>query len=92
MSDTTPVAVPTAQIIVPAPPSPTAALEEEADNAIRYLELFINSSGLDTDIRLGMQDVRATIKNLKQTVMTQASIQQRTHDQMVELTTAQRLI
>lgn len=87
-------AQPAGQPPIPPPPpkSETYELEQEADNAIKYLQRFAMTDGLDPDLRLAFGEIVGTIKTLKQTVKTQAKTAEQNYHRVVEMTRAQRLI
>ena len=83
---------PVQQIILPKPPNPTAEIEREADLAIGFLNRLTSASNLDPELRMSLNDIKNTVKNLKLTVTQQRAAAQAAHDRTVEILKSNRLL
>lgn len=84
--------VPPTQIVIPPKPSSTHHLEMEADNAIAYLDRFTTSPRLEPELRLQMNEIKHTIKSLRDVVVQMREQAQANHDKLVEVVRSQRLM
>lgn len=87
-----PAVVPTPQIVIPPRPNPTRGLENDADDAIRFLTRFASSPRLDPELRVTLNDIKNTVKTLKRTVVQMSEEAEANHDRLVEVVKSQRLV
>lgn len=80
------------QVAPPPPRGEYDSLIQETDAAIAYLTRFSTNKDLDTDFRMGLTEIVATLKTLKHTVKAQAKTANDNHTRIVEMAQAQRLI
>jgi hypothetical protein len=92
MSEQPVVPVTPTSIVIPPKPRPTAELEHDADYAVRYLDKFTSSARLDPELRMAMNDIKNTVRMLKDTVVRMTEEAQRNHDNLVEVVRSQRLM
>lgn len=79
-------------VVIPPRPRPTDELEREADAGIRYLTQFTSSPRLDPELRIALNDIKNTLKSLKNTVVRMGEEAQANHDKLVEVVRSQRLM
>ena len=77
--------------VIPPKPRPTAELERDADYAIHYLAKFTSSDRLDPDLRIALNDIKNTVKTLKNTVIRMTEEANNSHEKIVEVVRSQRL-
>jgi len=80
------------QIIVPPKPSPTRLIEQEADEAVSFLQTLATSSRLDPELRIKLNNIMHTIVTLKNTVITLREQGETNHDRLTEVIRSQRLM
>ena len=92
MTDQNSQMVPRPEIVIPPKPRPTQELEREAKNAIEYLTKFASNPRLDPELRMAFNDIKNTVKMMKNTLVRMTEEAQANHDKIVEIVRSQRIL